>query len=424
MIKILVLVSFVLGLSSPLISQVDEGNRKRKADEKFITTDKIMFYLEEGAVQEEYYRSLFQKTEGDAYRKFTNYEVFEGAADGLDDYLTTMLIELNYIDTSGRFFPDYKNSLHLDMTVSKIKLAHIRANKNSAIKKSFLEINASLRLMSYYGKEIVSKEITLERELKEASADSSISSIELLIKDIFETFLFDPEVQTLTESGKYFDLSEESKYFPMSIPFVPASRNIEQWQESVVTVITNEGHGSACVISQDGYLLTNFHVVGQNDTVRVKFMDNSNATAVVLRRHPDCDLALIKVDRVGLEFLTPSSKSYDMGEMVYVVGTPVDTTLSQSVSRGILSGYREFDNSGYLQTDAKVNPGNSGGALINESGELIGIVSAKFSGFGIEGIGFAVPISKLEEDLHVSSLKTNPAPDGTSAPSPPKTKKK
>ena len=405
MIKILVLVSFVLGLSSPLISQVDEGNRKRKADEKFITTDKIMFYLEEGAVQEEYYRSLFQKTEGDAYRKFTNYEVFEGAADGLDDYLTTMLIELNYIDTSGRFFPDYKNSLHLDMTVSKIKLAHIRANKNSAIKKSFLEINASLRLMSYYGKEIVSKEITLERELKEASADSSISSIELLIKDIFETFLFDPEVQTLTESGKYFDLSEE-------------------WQESVVTVITNEGHGSACVISQDGYLLTNFHVVGQNDTVRVKFMDNSNATAVVLRRHPDCDLALIKVDRVGLEFLTPSSKSYDMGEMVYVVGTPVDTTLSQSVSRGILSGYREFDNSGYLQTDAKVNPGNSGGALINESGELIGIVSAKFSGFGIEGIGFAVPISKLEEDLHVSSLKTNPAPDGTSAPSPPKTKKK
>jgi S1-C subfamily serine protease len=118
-------------------------------------------------------------------------------------------------------------------------------------------------------------------------------------------------------------------------------------------------------------------------------------------------MALIKVEKTGLDFLTQSTSTYDLGEVVYVVGTPLDTTLSQSVSKGVLSGYRSFDDFTYMQTDAKMNPGNSGGALINASGELIGIVSAKYIGYGIEGIGFAIPISKLEEKLKVTTLVTS-----------------
>jgi S1-C subfamily serine protease len=113
-----------------------------------------------------------------------------------------------------------------------------------------------------------------------------------------------------------------------------------------------------------------------------------------------------------------------LGDVVYIIGTPADTLLSQSVSKGVLSGQRDFDGAEYLQTDAKVNPGNSGGALLNSKGELIGVVSSKYIGFGIEGIGFAVPISKLEEKLRVITQKGSAPVVPHSIPPTPKKKKK
>jgi len=245
-----------------------------------------------------------------------------------------------------------------------------------------------------------------------------------LLKDMMYEFIFTDEVQSKTESDEYFDLTDESTFSQMNLKSGSKTLDLQDWRQGVATVISKDSHGSACVISEDGYLLTNYHVVGQNEKVRVKFMDNTESEATVIRKHPDCDLALIKVERTGLKFLTPSTTKSNLGDVVYIIGTPADTLLSQSVSKGVLSGQRDFDGAEYLQTDAKVNPGNSGGALLNGKGELIGLVSSKYIGFGIEGIGFAVPISKLEEKIKVISQKDSAPVVPHSIPPTPKKKKK
>ena len=419
--KIFLFGMICLGLSSRTWGQ--EEDQKRKPDEKFITTDMIVFNLDPGDITESTFRSEKDRAKQKTKSEFVNEEMLKEYNESLDNYLTSLLIELNYLDTSERFFPDYKNSLHLDMYVEELHFETVRAKRDYYNQTVYLEMVADLKLYSYYGKERYSARMNKEELIATRYNDSWAPGMEKLLKDILYEFLFSQEVQSKTESNEYFDLYDESMYTPMDLPSMPASKNVEQWRECVATVISEDSHGSACVISQDGYLLTNFHVVGQNDTVRVKFQDNTNALARVLRRHPDCDLALIKVERSGLEFLTPAQNQAELGAVVYVVGTPADTLLAQSVSRGVISGRRDYDGSSYLQTDAKVNGGNSGGALINEKGELVGIVSAKYMGYGIEGIGFAVPIEKLSDDLHVQvkAAKASPPPP---PPAPPAKKKK
>ncbi|HKK66616.1 MAG TPA: trypsin-like peptidase domain-containing protein, partial [Bacteroidales bacterium] len=91
------------------------------------------------------------------------------------------------------------------------------------------------------------------------------------------------------------------------------------------------------------------------------------------------------------------------GADVYSIGTGVDVSLGQSLSKGIISGKRQIGLSEYLQTDVTINPGSSGGALVGKDGELLGIVSAKMMGVGIEGIGFAIPVKTLVKSLNLTN---------------------
>ena len=409
-----------------LLAQNDEPSedQKRKPTEKYITTDLIVFDLEEGDVTEQYFKSETQRKKNNVSQESSNEEEIKEISESLDDYLTMLLIELNYLDTSDRFFPDYKNSLHVDMIVDELHFTYIKPKSKRPPTSIYLEMVADFKLSSYYGKELVKKTITQEVLLGSGYQDNFERELTQLLKDLFYEFIFDEEVQSKTESDSYFDLADEGTFTPVQIKSNSNASEMLDWRESVATVISPDSHGSACVISEDGYLLTNYHVVGQNEKVRVKFMDNTESEATIIRKHPDCDLALIKVDRTGLKFLTPSADKSKLGDVVYIIGTPADTLLSQSVSKGILSGQRDFDGAEYLQTDAKVNPGNSGGALLNSKGELIGVVSSKYIGFGIEGIGFAVPISKLEEKLKVITQRTSTTNIPHSIPPTPKKKKK
>jgi serine protease Do len=408
----------IYGLQEPTEDQ------KRKSDEKYITTDLIVFDLEEGDVTEEYFKSEAKRRKNNLSQEYSNEEEIKEISDALDNYLTMLLVELNYLDTTDRFFPDYKNSLHLDMKVEEIHFTYIKPKKRLPATRVYMEMVAEFKLSSYYGKELVKKTQSREIILGSGFYNNFETEFRYLLKDMMYEFIFADDVQSKTESDEYFDLTDESTFSAVNLKSGSKSSDVKDWRESVATVISKDSHGSACVISEDGYLLTNYHVVGQNEKVRVKFMDNTESEATVIRKHPDCDLALIKVERTGLKFLTPSANKSNLGDVVYIIGTPADTLLSQSVSKGVLSGQRDFDGAEYLQTDAKVNPGNSGGALINSKGELIGVVSSKYIGFGIEGIGFAVPISKLEEKLKVSSQKSSAPVVPASEPSPSKKKKK
>lgn len=164
-------------------------------------------------------------------------------------------------------------------------------------------------------------------------------------------------------------------------------------------VVVGEGVGSGVIFSEQGYIVTNHHVVEGKQSVTVSLADGRSFTGQVVGGDPATDLAVVKIDADQLPTAVfGDSDTLQVGEPAIAIGNPLGMELRGSVTVGIISALsrtitvdtQEF----YLvQTDAAINPGNSGGALINADGELIGINSAKISQSGIEGIGFAIPIN-------------------------------
>ena len=170
------------------------------------------------------------------------------------------------------------------------------------------------------------------------------------------------------------------------------------------------GYGSGVVISPDGYIVTNNHVVEGASKIEVTFNDKHKRTATIIGNDPSTDLALIKVDAKDLEYLTfADSDKVRVGEWVLAVGNPFN--LTSTVTAGIVSAKARNINilgdgstiESFIQTDAAINPGNSGGALVDMDGDLIGINAAIASRTGsYEGYSFAIPsniVKKVVEDF-------------------------
>jgi serine protease Do len=160
------------------------------------------------------------------------------------------------------------------------------------------------------------------------------------------------------------------------------------------------GQGSGVIVSTDGYILTNNHVISEADTVNVRLMNNRVYPAKVVGADPNTDIAVLKIE--GNDFpAMPLGDSDDLrvGEWILAIGSPLDENLAHTVTQGIVSakgrsgvGLMEYED--FIQTDAAINPGNSGGALINLDGQLVGINTAIASrSGGFQGIGFAIPIN-------------------------------
>ena len=186
--------------------------------------------------------------------------------------------------------------------------------------------------------------------------------------------------------------------------FVSATENSI---ESVVTVHSynnnrnypNNNIGSGVVFSQDGYIVTNFHIISGNKFIKIKLNDGQEFDAKIIGGDVNVDIAVLKIK--SNEKLKPinisDSNELKIGDKVLAIGNPYGIGIS--VSSGIVSATgRDYGNP-YLeliQTDAAINPGNSGGALINENGNLIGINTKIFSKTGgFQGLGFAIPSNKI-----------------------------
>jgi serine protease Do len=163
-----------------------------------------------------------------------------------------------------------------------------------------------------------------------------------------------------------------------------------------------QGQGSGVIVSEDGYILTNNHVVENASEVEVQLYSDKRHTAEVIGTDPRTDIAVLKINANNLDVIKlGNSNNVRVGEIVLAIGSPLESDLAHSVSMGIISatdrtlGILE-DRGGYenfIQTDAAINPGNSGGALINMDGDLIGVNTAIASrSGGSDGIGFAVPV--------------------------------
>jgi serine protease Do len=181
---------------------------------------------------------------------------------------------------------------------------------------------------------------------------------------------------------------------------------------------TSDAEGSGIIISSDGYIMTNYHVVEyadpnsniKNTTLTVYLPDKREATARFIGGDSDNDLALIKIDLANLPVAElGDSSSVEVGDLAVAIGNPLGMEFAGSVTSGVISALNRQLKTGnmslnLIQTDAAINPGNSGGALLNSKGQVIGINSAKISVSGVEGLGFAIPINTAKPIIE--QLKT------------------
>ncbi len=212
-----------------------------------------------------------------------------------------------------------------------------------------------------------------------------------------------PDIDAAAESP----IVQIAKEVGPSIVGVAVSVNQPMLGEQGVTQ-EESGYGTGIIVTQDGYIATNNHVVQGADTVKIKLYDGTEYPATVVGTDKTTDLAVIKIDATGL---TPAalgdSDVLQVGETVVAIGNPLGEELAGSVTSGIVSALkRDIPTNGfsqeYIQTDAAINPGNSGGALVNLNGQVIGINTLKtymagYDNYGVpigtEGIGFAIPIN-------------------------------
>ena len=165
----------------------------------------------------------------------------------------------------------------------------------------------------------------------------------------------------------------------------------------------SEGAGSGVIISPDGYIVTNNHVIDGANKIMIKLKNEGVYEAKLIGRSAESDIAVIKIEETNLSpVVLGDSDKLVVGDTAVVVGNPLGS--GATVTNGIISAKdREIDLGdivmNLLQTNAAVNPGNSGGGLFNGRGELVGIVIAKSAGSDIEGIGFAIPINDIKDTI-------------------------
>ena len=186
-------------------------------------------------------------------------------------------------------------------------------------------------------------------------------------------------------------------------PAVVGIENIAKVRSRGQEALVVQGSGSGVVIAENGYIATNYHVVENAFEINVIMNSGDRYKAKIVGTDSDTDLAVVKIEATGLTYATfGDSSSVMVGDRAIAIGNPLGTELMGTVTQGIISAVNrtvEIDNKtmSLLQTDAAINSGNSGGALLNGRGELIGINSAKMAASGVEGLGFAIPCNTVLE---------------------------
>jgi len=170
-------------------------------------------------------------------------------------------------------------------------------------------------------------------------------------------------------------------------------------EPTVVRIEIPEGSGSGVIISRTGYVLTNNHVVEDAHRITITLVSGEEYDGIVIARDEHRDLAIVGIIAGRTDFseaVLGSSEDMIVGEDVIAIGYALGFEGQVTISKGIISAIREMDGDNYIQTDAAINPGSSGGPLVNLRGEIMGINTAKYVGEAVESIGLAIPINEVK----------------------------
>ncbi|MEJ2665141.1 MAG: S1C family serine protease, partial [Spirochaetia bacterium] len=273
---------------------------------------------------------------------------------------------------------------------------------------SSIELEAEFQLYDSVKDQVVFK----AEETGEYNNPKEFDDLEKLVvlsyENAFLKFMSEKKFVSILTGGKIDESHKQDNLSPLKVSFsekkqgLRIPRDISKLFRGVVTIKAGTTHGSGFFISNSGYILTAGHVVSGLNTVGVVLESGEKLEAKVVRVNRINDAAIIKVDGRNFKIISISMNKHPIGSEVYVIGTPLDKTLEYTVTKGIISSYRESDGVKYIQTDTAINPGNSGGPMISDDGRVIGIISSKMFGTGIENIGFAIPIGEVLKSLHIS----------------------
>ena len=172
---------------------------------------------------------------------------------------------------------------------------------------------------------------------------------------------------------------------------------------AVATVFGEVGSGSGFFVTQDGYLLTNQHVVGTTRFVKVRLASGRELVGEVVRADRGRDVALVKAEPPGVRPMPLRSGEPNVGEEVYAIGSPLGDKFSGTLTRGVLGGYRTLEDKRFLQSDVAILPGSSGGPLLDGKGAVVGITTMGLGARGIAGMNFFIPIGDALAKLGVEA---------------------
>jgi len=375
----------------------------RQEEQKYIFPVKTSFEVDKESL---FFENYSIKKDGSTQQTFSisGDESVEITNTIFTDAIEETLSEYGYLDSTKTIFRDKSNTLYVDAAVQKITF---RRFESSASDASFQDVELSInwKILDYYQLPKYETELTVPSgqfagDAFEEADDFFVALFQDAISNSFLDLMKSAEIKEL--------LDEEVKLIPdyEVLSLTRSSKIIQdlgQAQKATVTIEHEEGHGSGCVVSEDGYIVTNYHVIAGQDELTVTLNSGEKVPATVTRVNEGSDLALLKVEQTfDYAYLVFGDAEYGVGEEVYAIGTPKSVELGQTLSKGIISGVRKQASYNWIQTDVSISPGNSGGALVSPDGKLLGIVNSKLMGRGVEGIAFCIPVGEIFTMLKLS----------------------
>ena len=321
----------------------------------------------------------------------------------LANVLNSSLARQGFVDSTLKIYASNFTALSLKAEVVNVEEHFINGKVKYDISVRWKLHNNILDKTAY---ERVIRSSTIWGYNEYANWDLSQEMFEIALEKAMYKFIFSSEVTTyllrdedpladLYYTWSKIDIGNNAKY----------ARNLNEAKQAVHTLHTPEGHGTAISIGSNGYLVSNYHMVqGQaEDSIFIHFRNQVKLKAQVVRSNPIHDLCLLKVDSTFQIILQAKPRSYNnvIGSKVYAIASPTDPDLIQSISKGVISYERKSNNRVIIQSDVSVNRGSSGGALVDEQGRLLGLLNAKLTGYGVEGLSFSTPAYYLKESLYL-----------------------
>ncbi len=416
-----------IGLS-PLVPACDDGVKSRNYEKEIKIGDSMITLPQKNAEAKKIKLNEFivdLQVDSIKYRYFPSYRSYKKNENKIaisrknekikienpifSDVLNNLLKEKGYIDTTNKVLKgNYSDNLLINATITGYTIHWVNNSSSLFSGMVYVDLAINWQALDYYkipvfllktktksGQFALMNKDKYEKCMFNATKDAmEYGFIEFMNSKDLSDLLYDKSQLQLEDSYKRIVIPKSTSYVA----------SLSEAIKSSVSIKNKNGHGSGFIISNDGFVITNYHVISDTTAMKVVMYDETEYDVKIIRVSKINDLALLKIDaKILAPFKISESKNIDIASDIYAIGTPSSLDFSQTLSKGIISAVRKTsDNSKLIQTDASVNAGNSGGAIVDKNGLVIGVVSSKLKGFGIEGVAFGIPGYEIISKLKIS----------------------